>query len=358
MKTKQILITILILSLTLVTSTASAAPSSSPAEAPAFTASQVIAEINSYRQANGLSALQYNGTLASLAQSHSEFMASTGNITHDEGGTTPRDRAYAAGYGGGNTIFISEIIFGGYNSGVSDAITWWKNSSVHNGVMLNAQYVEIGAGVATAGSTTYFTAEIAWVSGSAAPSPDDDTGSDGGSDEGDSDEDVFIYSPVLMATPMEDGSIVHVVQSGQTLWTIAAVYGLELQTLLDLNNLTSGTWVFPGDQILIQPVGGNQFSDENDPVQTITETPPKTALGDAVSGTSTPASAAIPQQEATPTTQNSPTPLPTSAPPSQPIVEDPTARWMILVAFIVIFGVVVGSFFFQKPAKRPPREDI
>jgi LysM repeat protein len=318
----------------------------------------VIAEINAYRQANGLSALQYNAILASLAQSHSEYMASTGLITHDEGGTSPRDRAYAAGYGDGYTIFISEIIYGGYNSGVSDAITWWKNSSVHNGVMLDGRYVEIGGGVATAGSTTYFTAVLGWVSEYTAPTTDNDTGSTDGTDGDDSDSSAFVYSPVQVATPMEDGSIVHIVQSGQTLWTIAAVYGVELQTLLDLNEFTSGTWVFPGDEILIQPLGGSPAAEESTQDITTTDTPPQTALGEAVSGTSTPSGSLLPTLETAPTTQVIPTPFPTLEPPPEPIVEDPTARWMILIAFVVIFGVVVGSIFFQKPAKRPPRDDI
>ena len=134
-----------------------------------FSASQIISEINAYRQASGSGALQYNGTLAGLAQNHSDFMASTGSITHDEGGTTPTDRAYAAGYGGGKKIILSEIIFGGTNADVNDAITWWKNSEIHNRVMLDSRYVEIGAGVSTAGDMTYFSAEIAFITGSAAP---------------------------------------------------------------------------------------------------------------------------------------------------------------------------------------------
>jgi hypothetical protein len=81
-------------------------------------------------------------------------------------------------------------------------------------------------------------------------------------------------------------------------------------------------------------------------------------LGDAVSGTSTPAGTPLSTLETTPITQAVPTQFPTLETPSEPIVGDPTARWMILIAFIIIFGVVVGSIFFQKPARRPPREEI
>ena len=43
-----------------------------------------------------------------------------------------------------------------------------------------------------------------------------------------------------VSTPNPDGSIVHVVQSGQTLVGVANVYGIPLQDLLKLNNLSIG----------------------------------------------------------------------------------------------------------------------
>ena len=122
-----------------------AAPDNSEINSPPLTASQVINAINQYRQENGLSPLRTNSTLMALAQSHSEYQAATGLITHTgAGGSTPKDRAYAAGYGDGNTIFLSEIIYGGTSATVSSAMTWWKGSSIHNHVMLDSRYVEIG----------------------------------------------------------------------------------------------------------------------------------------------------------------------------------------------------------------------
>jgi hypothetical protein len=62
-------------------------------------------------------------------------------------------------------------------------------------------------------------------------------------------------------TPRDDGSIVHVVQSGDTLWVIAIQYaemmGKTPQEMLDylqeINTLP--TFINPGDEILIQPAG-------------------------------------------------------------------------------------------------------
>ncbi len=61
--------------------------------------------------------------------------------------------------------------------------------------------------------------------------------------------------PIQVATPNPDGSIIHVVQSGQTLWNIAAAYQIDLQKLLSQNNLTKDSVIFPGDKILIKSPG-------------------------------------------------------------------------------------------------------
>ncbi len=59
--------------------------------------------------------------------------------------------------------------------------------------------------------------------------------------------------PVATATPQPDGSIVHEVQYGQTLWMIAEAYGVERSDLIALNNLTGANpvlWV--GQKLLIR----------------------------------------------------------------------------------------------------------
>jgi hypothetical protein len=53
---------------------------------------------------------------------------------------------------------------------------------------------------------------------------------------------------------------VHVVQAGQTLWTIAATYKIALSDLLQLNGFTENTYIFPGNKILIQPAGAGADS--------------------------------------------------------------------------------------------------
>lgn len=213
--------------------------------APVFvvsqSASEIIARINAYRAQNGLYSFTINQNLMQSAQVQSDYQASIQSVTHTgSGGTNPKDRAYAAGYGGGSTIWVSEIIYGGTQATVDSAMSWWKGSSVHNNAMLSSQSLEIGAGVASSGGSTYFTVVMGLVSGSA-------SGETGGEIP------AIPNNPVLVAEPGEDGSIIHTVQAGQTLWTIAAVYDVPLDQLLELNEITKDTLLQPGQEIIIQP---------------------------------------------------------------------------------------------------------
>ena len=59
--------------------------------------------------------------------------------------------------------------------------------------------------------------------------------------------------PLVASTPNPDGSILHIVQQGQTLVGIAAIYDLPLTELLALNGLTMDSIILPGDRIIIKP---------------------------------------------------------------------------------------------------------
>jgi LysM repeat protein len=312
---------------------------------PLTSPAQLIAAINNYRQQNGVQTLGENSILMSLAQSQSDYQASTGNISHTgPGGTKPIDRAYAAGYGDGNKIFLSEIIFGGYHVTVDDAMTWWKGSSLHNRVMLDSQYLEIGAGVTTDGDWTYFTAEIAWVTGISAPAGAGETDSSGDTSES-AGEDVLLPVPIIKATPNEDGSIIHIIQEGQTLWSIAAVYEVDLDTLLKQNNLTRTSLVFPGEEIIVQPPGSVL---QKTPGETTPEGTKPYTIGEAVIFSST----------KTPTKKSIYTPTPEASSVPDNTLDNPSVQWIVILAFAVIFFVVVGSIFIQKPPERPSGDDV
>jgi hypothetical protein len=64
--------------------------------------------------------------------------------------------------------------------------------------------------------------------------------------------DLSQYSiPVALSTARPDGDVVHEVQYGQTLWSIAIQYGTTIEQIKRLNNLTDDT-VVSGWKLLVQ----------------------------------------------------------------------------------------------------------
>ena len=51
-------------------------------------------------------------------------------------------------------------------------------------------------------------------------------------------------------TPVEGGTI-HVVKSGEWIWSIARLYGIDPQVIIDANNLASPGTIYPGDELII-----------------------------------------------------------------------------------------------------------
>lgn len=366
----KILILVLLVFIPLTITAASSRPQ--PQQAPVLSASDVIAAINNYRVQNGLSALTTNSLLNSLAQQQANYQASIDYVTHTgPDGSSPQQRATAAGYGDGEGFYYSEIIYGGYNATADDAMTWWKNSSTHNYYILQATYVEIGAGVATSGSTNYFTAELAGTY-SGAPSGGGADNGDSGGDSGTGTDNaseptapVNVVMPVQKSTPNADGSIIHIVQEGQTLWTIAAVYEVDLNTLLELNGLTSSSYVFVGDEIMIQPPGTLPSATPTIEPGTTSSFPESTSLAPATSGSRVLGTAVAygdqPKFTSTPIVIQLPTKLANSAgvetQSNNLIPEDKTIRMVLIIAFSILFVVVVGSMFLQRPAQRKDGKD-
>jgi len=142
---------------------------------------------------------------------------------------------------------------------------------------------------------------------------------------------------VQTATPMANGSIIHEVMPGQTLFSIAEAYGIPITTLAALNNLATPYTIFPGDKLVIraQP--------------TITPTGPATATLQATR-TATPT-----QRPPTGTPSITPTPAPTLTPTAEPWLRmpeinlDSRSLGIIIIAVCVIGLVVVGLTAFRKP---------
>jgi uncharacterized protein YkwD len=104
---------------------------------------RVLQLTNSYRQQHGLHLLQFNSSLNSAAQAHSNYMAGNGRLCHRcPDGSSPAYRARQYGYRSG---YVGENIAQGYRS-ADDVVTGWMNSSGHKDNILKPNYRDIGIG--------------------------------------------------------------------------------------------------------------------------------------------------------------------------------------------------------------------
>jgi len=294
-------------------------------QAQAGTASQMIAAINQLRANNGLAALEQHPILMSVTQAQSEYLAARGQGGHDgPGGSTPKDRAIAAGFGGGATIYLSENWAAGNNLSIQRAIYDLWDDPAHMGTMLGTQYKYIGAGVAFDGNYVYYTVNTgAWV-GDPNPNPAPPTSGE---------ESPILPTttaiPVEKSTPNPDGSIVHVVQAGQTLWTIAVVYEIPLEELRAVNGFTDNTVIYVGNEVIIHPADTFTLVPTSPPTNTSTASPSPTEEATATESP-TPSSQKMPS---TPVLSPSPTPVEFSS--------DGSKRPAFIAAVLIAGGAVL-----------------
>ncbi len=313
--------------------------------APPRTPGEIIALINNYRAENGLPAYAQNAILMQTAQGQADYQASIQNVTHEgPGGTRPIDRAYAAGYGAGNKVFVSEIIYGNTSGGPDSAVNWWKTSQIHNNTMLASTYVEIGAGMANdSNGRTYYTAVTGWVTGVGYTPPT----SSGSSSSGATAAPQAVMIPVVPAEPQADGSVVHIIRTGQTLWTVAAVYNVPLEQILELNGLPEWAVVHPGDEIIVMPPGS-----------AVTATPTANENQPTATATSSPTVDSAPRPTRTSAVAN----LPTSpangnfGADAQAEQANSTVRMVVVIALFSIVLIIAASFFIR-PSQAPEPED-
>lgn len=284
----------------------------SPANA---SASDLIAGVNAVRSSNGLSYLQENSILDTIAQQQAAYELSIGSQTDTgPGGSRPYQRALAAGYllGGdlSNGGFIAELIYGGVGIGASAAVDWWDKDAYHHSMLVSSVFSDVGAGAATSGNTIYFVLVEA--------------SSTGGTP--------VVYTPatqfyqqaptatIVPNTPNPDGSIVHIVQAGETLGSLSMAYNIPLADILTLNGLTIKSTIFVNEKIKIQAA--------------FTATPTQATFTPTIPPTST----AWPTSTPNPTATDLP---PTATPsPGLPITAAGGALGAIVVSALILAGLV------------------
>lgn len=126
------------------------------------TASDVIDEVNALRTEQGLPPYQVNPILMRIAQSHADYQASKGIVTHyGENGSRPYQRALDAGYPVDGDLstggFFSENVDAGRNLSAFVVVQGWQEDALHLNTMISAELEDIGVGVAIADGVTYYT---------------------------------------------------------------------------------------------------------------------------------------------------------------------------------------------------------
>jgi LysM repeat protein len=216
----------------------------------------VIAAVNALRASHGLPPYDVDPILMLAAQGQADYLASTPNFGSGHigpGGTDADARAIALGFPYVQGLDINEnwgmlpegepiesLIFGG-----------WSDAQ-HMHTMLHDRGQLVGAGVAVSGDVTYIILDVAayWGDGGLTPQP---TTSAYGQNAATQYAVSQYIAPVIKAEPAADGSIVHTVMSGQSLWMLSHHYGVEIERLRQLNNLGATDTIYIGQKILIQP---------------------------------------------------------------------------------------------------------
>lgn len=309
---------------------------------PQGTPGEILALINDYRAQNGLPSLAENSILSYIAQAQADYlisqpMGTVGDVHEGPGGSRPKDRAYAAGYGGGENISVSEIVKGGIDETPSSALAWWKTSPPHNNTMLTTYSQEIGAGAATDGNGRWwYVADFGYQAGGAYVSSSSST-------QAAAVTAAPLMIPVTKANPQPDGSIVHIVRTGQTLWTIAAVYEVPLEQVMELNG--NNETIYVGDEVMVAPAGSAPTAmptiDANaTPIPSWTPTPLATRTlrpSDQLAQAQTPVQLAAQSNLSA---------------KQQAQAANSTVYLVVGIALVSIVAVFAASFFIQKP--RPP----
>jgi uncharacterized protein YkwD len=103
----------------------------------------VLAEVNNFRAQNGLPPVQLNQTLNKVAQSHSDFQAATGKMSHEgAGGSQVSDRVSAAGY---RWRSVNENVAWNQQT-PQEVVQAWINSPGHRANLLSPSVKEVGIG--------------------------------------------------------------------------------------------------------------------------------------------------------------------------------------------------------------------
>jgi hypothetical protein len=309
------------------------------------TPGELINAVNSLRQAHGLQRLISHPILMQTAQSQANaLLASQGAVGHTRpGGMSYTQQLLTLGYPLAGDLslggFRAENFIFGNDLTPEGAVELWLGDEPHTSTMLSPNYVHIGAGVAIGSDgTTYYVIDCARPTTSGLPQ-DEARIMLTKTVSAPADALSQYIVPVARSTARPDGDVIHQVQYGQSLWSIAIQYGTTINGIRTLNNL-SDTTVYEG-QVLLILKGATQ-------PPSATETPLKISplTSEAVTPTSS-VSASTPTVTSQPAGQ-------TNAADDDGSATSPGLLLAILLILVVV-GSVTAIWFIREPNETQAR---
>ena len=215
-------------------------------QAQSENAYDLINTVNTLRSSKGLDPYKIDSYLMGYAQQHADYMASIQYSTH-----THSDGSIAWQSG------IQENVAEGTEGIITSAFVVYQIWSdwVHWKTMVDYASGDVGAGVALGtNGMVYYVLNVRPGDTVQPVVPTSSSGSAVATSSGTRTPTLDLISFMIKSTPAQDGSIIHVVGYGQSLWSIADAYGVTIDQLRSLNNIPQNyTTIRTGDQLLIQP---------------------------------------------------------------------------------------------------------
>jgi LysM repeat protein len=290
-----------------------------------LSADDVIAAVNNLRSGAGLPVYKVDPWLMGYAQEHSEYQARIDTSTHQHSdGLLPGARGVWENVAMGDKGYLTV-----------DAILSpiWADP-VHMKTMVGFTSGFIGVGVASNDSSTFVTLDVRPGNSAATVAPVSSISSVALQALTDT---PAPFVPIVTSTPQSDGSIIHIVTSGETLWEIALSYGVKVADILELNGLSAtSNAIYVGQKLIIRlPVT---------PTATVPLSPTATATRQPSRTPRPPTPTRLPTITATP----SPSPTATKA----PLISLPNMPDNKTIAYLLIGVGVAGLLLLLATAFR------
>jgi uncharacterized protein YkwD/LysM repeat protein len=223
------------------------------------TPSQLIDAVNSLRISNGLAPLAVHSVLMQSAQSQADYMAASGNVTHARpGGMTYTQQLLSLGF-----PLAGDLSLGGFRAenilSSSGPLEWngvpggWQDAE-HMNTMLSQNLSHIGAGISQVSNRYYYALDCAMSTGTGQMQENAGSilGLAAGTEVAAGDAAISQFMvPITKSTAGPDGKVIHKVQYGQTLWSIAIDYGTTIKSIKALNNLGESELVYQGQELIV-----------------------------------------------------------------------------------------------------------